>query len=788
MNSLSHRTILSGTKAAEACKSIETASWIWHPDVSRSQAAILRFDLAFEATAEPLTVHISADQRFRLKLDGVVKARGPDCGDPAHWPFSTHQFDLSPGPHSISVEAWWIGSHAPLAQMTVEGGFILKAEGAYDRQLTTGVAPWNVRVCPEYSFQPWEIEDYHAVGDQLVVDGRRRGTGVEYPATVIATAEHKPLHGLFEDKWILTPTSLPDQRSESRNCGTVRAVLDQLVAPEQPIPEKAGNHPECQSIQNVLDGHAELVVPGNTTLSFLCDLEDYYCAFPKICCSGGANAEIRWSWAEALYQQDLKTKTDRNQVIGMHFTGMTDFFISNGEENQAFETLWWRSGRYMLLSIQTAAAPLILQSLAIEETRYPLENASRFSCDEPGIEKLIQLCFRGLQANSHEKASDCPYYEQLMYTGDTRLQALIQYVTSDDDLLARRCIELFNWSRASGCDGLTTARYPDRSTQWIPTFSLIWIWMVHDYFYWRDDPGFVEKQLTGTRSVLNAFASFLNPDHLLEHVPHWVFVDWTPDWFEGYPPGAQDGISSLVNLMYVHTLEKAAELESLIGSRHLAEAYREQKNRTSQSVLKTFWNHSKGIMADDMTHQHFSEHAQALTVLCPSFEKEIRQSALNGLSAQKPGLTKASIYFSFYVFEALLSMNETADIRARLGDWLHLSEQGFKAPPEEFGHSRSDCHAWGSHPLYHFHAGVLGIRPGSPGFHTVAITPRDIGWATISGSTVHPKGNIETTFSFSDGALEGEITLPAGLTGTLQWGEASVALISGLNHIREPRP
>ena len=773
MNTAPPRTILNGSQAEAALRSIETASWIWHPDVPCGQAAILRFSVKFQAVEEPLTFHISADQRFSVSLNGTPIARGPDCGDPAHWPFSSYQLPLESGEHELTVEAWWIGDHAPLARMTHEGGFILKAEGLYDQQLTTGRAPWNVAICPEYSFQPWEINDYQAVGDQLCIDGRLRGSGRECKATVVATAEHQPLHGYFEQKWILTPATLPDQLSKPGPCGMVRTVH--------------GSIPESD-IQHLLAGKAPLTIPENTTLSFLCDLKDYYCAFPKVKCSGGLDAEIRWSWSEALFENDLKTKSNRNRTEGMHFQGLTDSFSLNGKDEQSYETLWWRAGRYIQLSIQTADEPLSLQSLEIEETRYPLENHSHFACNQPGIDALTQLCFRGLQCNSHETAFDCPYYEQLMYTGDTRLQVLIQYVTTRDDRLPRRCIELFNWSRASGCSGLTTSRYPDRDTQWIPPFSLIWIWMVHDYFYWRDDQEFVKQQLTGTRSVLNAFSNYLNADHLLENMPHWVFVDWTADWLEGYPPGAQGGISALVNLMYLQALEKATELETVLGNKRIAEIYHEQSIRTAQAILAAFWDSSTNMMADDTAHNHFSEHAQALTIACTSLDAATRRSALTALSAPPLPLTKVSIYFSFYVFEALLTMDEAADIRKRLEPWFQLADRGFKTPPEEFGHTRSDCHAWGSHPLYHFHAGILGVRPGSPGFKTVNIAPRDIGWKNISGTTIHPLGNIETTFAFSDNTLEGEIILPDGVAGTVEWRGKEITLIAGKNRIWEPRP
>ncbi len=778
------KNILSGTAASEACAAIESASWIWHPEVARKQPAILRFAVDFEATGEPLVFHVSADQRFLLKVDGVALVRGPDCADLMHWPFATYSLQLTPGTHRLEADVWWIGAHAPMARMSSAGGFILKAEGGYDEQLTTGVSAWQVQRCREYSFTPWIIELYQAVGDQVCVDGRLCGREDFIPAETIETADQRPLHGLFFDKWNLKPTPLPDQLNATMRCGRVRAVEDRVITSAECIPEEALRHDAIPSIQGLLDGTAALVVPEHTTLSFLWDLDEYYCAFPKIGISGGMNARVSWSWAEALYEQDLATKGNRDEVTGRFFAGMEDRFISNGNDEQTYETLWWRAGRYCLISIQTEAEPLTLQSLEIEETRYPLENESRFSCDEPVVEEMINIGFRGLQCNSADKATDCPYYEQLMYVGDTRVQLLVHYVTSSDERLVRRCIELFNWSRGSGPEGLTAARYPDRCTQWIPSFSLYWVQMVHDYYYWRDDPAFVAEQLLGVRSILNAFTAYLNAGDLLENLPHWVFFDWVEEWFEGYPPGGQGGISSLMNLLYVQTLEKAAELEVALGCEQQAAIYRSQLERTAQAVLKTCWNAERNMMADEPTHEHFSEHAQILVILSDAFDEETKRVALAALS--KPGLSKASIYFGHYLFEALFAMDKTDGIRAHLEDWMQLSAKGYKTPPEEFGSTRSDCHAWGSHPIYHFQTGVQGIHPASPGFKTVSIKPHDIGWKNTEGSAVHPAGKIKTTFTFEGDALAGEVILPQGISGTLEWKGSTVVLSPGKNKVSLP--
>jgi alpha-L-rhamnosidase len=112
---------------------------------------------------------------------------------------------------------------------------------------------------------------------------------------------------------------------------------------------------------------------------------------------------------------------------------------------------------------------------------------------------------------------DCPYYEQLMYVGDTRLEALTTYAISPDDRLPRKSILLFGLSRLP--DGLTQARYPSRDVQVIPPFALWWVGMVYDYALWRGDQAFISALLPGVRAVLDGFLAHVNAENLLQARP-----------------------------------------------------------------------------------------------------------------------------------------------------------------------------------------------------------------------------------------------------------------------------
>ena len=72
--------------------------------------------------------------------------------------------------------------------------------------------------------------------------------------------------------------------------------------------------------------------------------------------------------------------------------------------------------------------------------------------------------------------------------------------------------------------------------------------------------------------------------------------------------------------------------------------------------------------------------------------------------------------------------------------WFPLLRTGMKTMPEEPEPCRSDCHAWGAHPLYHFYATILGIRPTGLGSRTLSATPCLGPLQSASGTLPHPSG------------------------------------------------
>ncbi len=763
--------------------------WIACPDAG-DPPFVTAYRLAFTLDqAATIPVHVTADERYELFLDGVRVGRGSERGDPDHWFYESYALELPPGEHLLVARVWSLGPLRPIAQMSVRPGFLLCAEEPWGPLLSTGVAPWQAMRLDGYSFLPFP--QTHWRGARIQVDGRRfpwgfqQGAGDGWrPAVPTEPATGRVVSWSWHGIHRLQPATLPPMLEEERRVGRVRHVasIPSLTHPEAiPIQEAQHRPREAQDWQALLRGQGAVTVPPHTRRRVLLDLEDYFCLYPALLVSGGGGSTLRLHAAESLFQTPdpgESCKGHRDQVTGKYFIGVGDTFRPDGGSQRLFESLWWQAGRFWELLVETQEEPLTIHRLILRETRYPLEMESVFAASSPDLQALLPLFRRSVQMCSHEVFCDAPYYEELMYAGDARLEALCIYVMSRDHRLPRKALQLFDSSRLAS--GLTQARYPSWETQVIPPFALWWVAMLHDYAYWRDDPATVKALLPGMRATLEGILGLLDGDGLLPAPEGWNFMDWEESWEDGIPPGGVDGRNGLMNWQLVHVLGLAGDLEAQMGEPELAQRWRRRAQELAQAALAHFWDRERGLLAEDEAHQVFSEHSQALALLGGQLPGPVRERVAQGLLCGE-GLLRPTYYFAHYLFEAYRLLGRGDALLARLADWQVMLDRGLRTTLEKQEPTRSDCHAWASHPLFHYFATILGIRPGSPGFRTVTIRPLlgPLAWAR--GRLVHPRGEIQVAFRRGDGRLLGEITLPPGVTGQLHLDGRSYPLAG---HVR----
>jgi alpha-L-rhamnosidase len=834
------------------------AQWITCPDAPERDAFVFHFRKVLELPQKPahFLVHISADNQFLLHVNQQRIGTGPARGDLAHWRFES--YDLAPylhaGRNTLAATVWGFGTRSAYAQISDRAGFLLHGDGPPESAADTNET-WQVEqdtglqapfptpeVSDFYGAEPGERIDAQTFDWQWDADPAARdhsspvtgsaATGAPTRAMQWKNAlpiDSAVLRGgqLQTTNWQLVPDPLPPMARELISAGKVVRIsgleagssfpVDLCGPSASPGVQASPQTPNqnCPS-RNKSDTPPEFpdkafAVPAHSKVTLLLDVSHLTTGYPELTVTGGRGASIRETYAEALINEQGQ-KGNRNEIAGKHIVGLSDEFLPDGSANRTFMPLAWRAWRYLQLDISTADEPLQLDHMRTWFTAYPFEERGYFHSDDPSLAAIWDIGWRTARLDAHDTYMDTPYWERLQYVGDTRIQALISYMVAGDDRLARQAIQSFNNSRIP--DGITQSRYPSNTSQYIPTFSLLWIGMLHDFWLYRGDPDFVRLQLPGTRTVLDWFRQYQRRDGLLKKLPWWPFVDWAKDFTDGVPPQDKDGGSVPITLQYIEALRYAAELETAYGDRNRAAEYQIAAARAAQTIHRLCWNQKNGLLADTPAQTHFSQHANLLAVWLDVIPKREQKTVLAKiLSADRlpgkqppsersestpssgereqleplPPISKATYYFRFYLARAIDHADMGDAYLSLLQPWRDMAAEGLSTWAETPEPTRSDSHAWSAHPNFDLLTIVAGIRPKTTGFRSVTIEPKLGTLHHVAASAPTPNGDITVEYTRENAGVRAVITLPPQISGNLVWNGKTYQIHPGQQQFALPQ-
>ena len=739
---------------------------VWHPQAPREGYVILllrrRFNLPH--ALRNLRLWVSASERYILYLDGRLISRGPSRSDPSRW--GCVRIGLGPlasGEHVLAATVLHFGPHAGIGQMGGPAFFLLHGQGRgadLPALLDTGPA-W--RCLRDRSRTPFKKHGwgrrapYDAVGSGECIEGSQVPWGWQEP-------------GFDDSAWTAARVVSRAAYDEWGNLPLGHALRPDPLPPMDERPERlarvAESPPEHrEAAARWLAGRGAFHVPPRTKVRLLLDRGVLTSAYPVLTVSGGRGARIRLVTAEAPFLGGGPAKGNRDETAGKRIRGHRDEFRPDGGRGRAFTTLWFRSFRYIELTIETAGQALALEDLTAVFTGYPLRRRAAFRPDAARrrrYRRIWDTSWRTARLCAHETFFDCPHYEQAQFPGDSRVQALFHYLAAGDDRLARKAVDDFHASRLP--EGLTQCRWPSRRVQVLPTFSLYWIGMLHDFRVYRGDLGFLRPYLDFAREVLAWFERRRRPDGMPGLVKYAPFVDWTPAFRCGNAPQERDGGSSILALLWAEACAWQAGLEEACGFPELGPRWRRLGRSLVRAALATSWDGRRRLLADTPAKRSFSVHAQVEAVLAgawpPARARDILGRALADPDVAQPG----TLYYRYYVAQALKACGRREDFFTLLRRWEGLLDgTGLTTWPESDVNPRSDCHAWSVTPAIEFLQTVLGVEPdpAASGFARLRFEPTLGPLGEASGSVPTPHGPVRVHLvRAAGGAVEAAIETP----------------------------
>jgi len=767
-------------------------NWIWdveQPELSNEQVLVY-FRKTFKLSqSASLQLELTADSRYILFVNGERVLVGPSKSTRQAQYVDTVDVSkyLKYGKNVIAVKVLRYPSSEPFqygiggptsiwrsqsAGLLVEGE-LLNEQG----QLIEGVhsdASWKVFRHRGYNYRPsplifwmggleevyaeqaplaWNLPQYDDVAwDAAIPFAQPKGYGLLNP-------------------WRLKPRSIPFLYEQERSfiavhnaAGIDGADVMKLMSERQPLSLKA-----------------------HELISFELDAGELTTGYIEVSVQGGKGSVISLLCAEGYDEPEStprnRVKKNRENTSGK-LLGDYDVYHVSGESLDAaevYEPFWFRTFRYVRVEIQVGDEPLQLSAIQYRETGYPLEVRATFQSSDSELNHLWDLSLRTLKRCMHETYEDCPYYEQLQYTMDSRLMMLFTYNVSADDRLPRRTIEDFYQSRMSS--GLLQSRYPSTDPQVIPSFSLYWIDMLLEHYQFNGSLELIYRYRPAILELMDWFHSRMTEDGIVGVTSneYWTYFDWVDAWPLGAPPESKEKPMILLSLMYGDALRKASFLLRLTGWNDVAEELHIRADQICKAVVQVSWSEESNLFRELPETEIYTQHSQIMAVLAGAIEgEEAKQLMKRTLTAP---LHKVTLPFSYLLMKALKKVELADELFPLWNRWRVFQQQGLTTLPETEVNPRSDCHAWSSVPLAEFPSTILGVSPAKPGFEEINIHPVIDGLQWAKGVVPTVKGLVKVDWKVEDDNFSISIESPDGVPVTLTMPNGSTHAFTNDCHL-----
>jgi len=804
------------------------STWMWHPDfqeVANDTAGLFvhfrRFvDISTtEEIPRKLEIHITADTRYKLYVNQQLVSFGPVKGDASLWYYDT--VDIAPflqtGRNHVGVHVlrfFYSTCFATSFPRLPSGGLRIwpvDEDIKFGSEIKTSDL-WETAIDQSTKLRIDEPEDdfLHIYEHTTATSIPLIWTPVQLSAYEVSTGQSAP--------WNLSSRLIPALKVQTISFAKVH-VLQSSVSrrswEDMLLGTSHSSDPLRSDSASDLSFPNGICLPAGTVHRVDLEVAVHSTAFVQLSFrrSRQGGDKITVTYAESYEDKPvlvpyLRHKEHR-QDFSKNLYGPSDIYELQGTDGdqalgyhrqedvkELIVPFHFRTFRFIRLDIQVKASDLVLEDIMIEQVNYPLDVVATVSTSSNEmIQPLWTTSIRTLKNCMHDCYEDCPFYEQLQYAMDTRSSILFTYYVSGDDRLARQAImQLRNSFKAHL--GLTASRAPDHGSQVIPHFSLFWIAMVYDHWMFFGDRAFVAPMVPIIDAILNYFDSRIHRDFDLviaeERPGIWNYHDWADEWRPyGIPPAAlETGVSTYTNNLYAYSLKNAATLLREIDRPSVAQEYLFR----AESIVAAIKEHCfdgelfvDGLYDTARYTPTYSQHNQAWAVLSGAATGELAETIMRrSLDNTKRAFVPTSISMSFYVLRAMSAAGGNVYNEYFHRFWQPWQEQlslGLTTWEEDSVSQRSDCHAWGSAPIYEFMAEVAGVRPMRKGWTAVTCKPRvdlyddfaarvplkmvsgevsgliDVSWSSVSGKDVEVSLRVILK---DDRAGPIDIHLPAG--------------------------
>lgn len=600
-------------------------------DCSQHRNRHILFRKAFSCEAGPATLYISADDYYKVYINGVFVAQGPTPG--YHFRYNYNTVDvtafLRPGRNVIAVHTlyqglinrtWQSGDnrHGLILDLEVNGVTVAASDESFRTAPHTGYR--EIGTC---GYDTQFLEEYDSAAPEV---------GFELP-------------GYDDSGWAFARISQVADHTLVRQSSHMLEIEDIL-----PKSCEAGIY----DFGAVYVGCLEVTVRGELGQQVV------------VRCGQERNDD-----GSVRYQ--LRANCNYEET----------WLLAQGES----QLKWfdYKVFRYAQLILPEGAQVL---DVRLKAQHYPFTLKARLKpeyAQNADMQKIWALCVNTQRYGVQEVIQDCMERERGFYLGDGCYSSLTNLILTGDDTMARRLID-----DAFASDFITDTLVTCMNCSFMQEcaeYPLILVHMVLWHYQITGDKAYLQQNYQKVVKLLEGYRKAYEQAGLLRNLDKWCVVEWPKPYRHGYDVEIRQGhicetAHVSINAYYIGAVQTANKMAKLLG----LPAYREESGLL-KVFTDTFYVPEKKLFRDGENTDHISLVGNSFVYafdLCPdpgfkvNFEKLFCEHGVDSLY----------LFTTFPVFMGLVrndrwDLLETAILNE--GAWKRMLREGATTTFEGWG-------------------------------------------------------------------------------------------------------
>ncbi len=765
-----------------ATEIFKSAKWLWPNNAMYllNSYAGFRYDFNMETLPENAPVNLTADQSYRLYVNGRYVCRGPVRGQQKNWQFDIVDIAkyLRCGHNFIAVEGYNPGHSTFAYTFRDRAGFIFAAKWSNGTEIysdeswkmfrASGYNPHTQRLSRQMNYQ----EDLDLRKDDrswIYSENPNFPPQPQWLITVGMAFGSLPWSNLRPREIpMLDESCHAPEKSVLAGTGTTAALnsdeYDNIAwhFADHELPSVEWYEaPEFVKEGEYLSGTVPASGKGKFNVVTFDLGEEWMTGTPILEVKGGRSGDI----VELYYYhylEDGKAKQTPPPRVGSMLSLASRLHLNGDDCKHEFYQIM--GVRNFVLLVRETETPLNIR-ISWRNAVYPMNIKGAFHSSDSVLNDLYRISRHTQQVCSMDVFVDTPWREQSQWWGDARVQAKNTHWLSGDETLLEH--GLFTIAEQPDAPyGLIFANAPTtQAGNILPDFCLTWIATLYDLYFQTRRTDFFPKLKNRAESIFAYFESQRNEKGIIAYDNRfWLFEDWAELPKQPYP--------CFLNLWYLYVLELYCKLLKATGDD--ASDVEEKIIWERELLVKAFFNPERGLFMPLLNGNGTpdgipSVHDQVLAVLLDlvpeahgtMITERIRPCLLGTLTEG----AVPSPFWATYMLDAAqkAGLNEEALIYIR-NNWSKMIPSGTTweiFDPGERGLSVS--HAWSAHLVSHLPEILGGITQVEAGWKKIRFSPYFAG-NYVSVTVPTPSGLIKAGWQKENGKITSSLELPDGVT------------------------